>query len=117
MAVEFQRPIGIIQRQSKFSDREVGLNHPDVPAFFKITDNGDIHIMVNQATGIIISAATSSITLVANVVKLLTNEDEGFKWNQKAFNPHATTYNQPALVPLKKFVGSGIYDNVADYLG
>ena len=116
MAVIFKRPTGIIERQSKFSDREVGLNHPDVKSFIKIADNGDIQIMVDEATGIIISPATGTITLVANTLKLLTNADEGFKWNEKAFNYDATTFNQPTLRPLRKFVGSGIYDNITHYL-
>jgi hypothetical protein len=116
MSVNFNRPTGQTQKQDTFSDTEVGINHPFTKAFLRFCDNGDIHLMVSETTGIIMSPSKDAILLVGNVVKFLTNDEEGLRWNQKAFNPDATTYSQPALVPLKTYTGN-MYANIEDYLG
>lgn len=95
MSVYFERPVGIIQRQSKFSSREVGINHPDMQGFIKIADNGDIQIMASEDLGIIISPSKQSIFFVGKTAKFATNE---IKWNQNKFNPYATTYEQSTLL-------------------
>ena len=115
MSVYFERPVGLIQRESNFSSREVGLTHPVMASYIRLADNGDIHIMANQNTGIIISPSKDTILLVANSVKLLTNDEDGFKWNTLSFNPHATLYTEPPLVAPKKS-STNLYDDIDSYL-
>lgn len=114
MSVHFQRPTGLTEILSKFSGREVGITHPNVDGYIRIADNGDIHIMASDQLGIILSPSKDTIFLVANSIKLLTNEEDGLKWNQKSFNPHATTYTEPPLVDTKK--SNNLYDDIEDYL-
>ncbi len=112
MSVLFERPIGIIEKQSKFGGREVGLNHPDVPGYVKISDEGDIYIMADDNLGIIINKAKRTVFLVGNVVKFLTNDDDGLKWNQKVFNAYATDYSEPSLVEPRNI--KGMYDDIVN---
>lgn len=115
MSIQFTRPTSILEKQGLFGDFEVGLSHPHTKAFIKLADNGDIQIMVDEATGIILSPNKGAILLVGNIVKVLTNEQDGLRWNQMAFNPNATTYAQPTLVPLKTYAGN-TYANIENYL-
>ncbi len=111
----FERPSAILGKENKFSKREVGLTHPDQPAYMRIADNGDIHIMANDNVGIIISAAQNTIILVADNVKFLTKEDEGLRWNNLAFNAAAVKYSEPAFIYPKNQT-AGIYDGISDYI-
>ena len=111
----FTRPSDLLAKQSKFNARETGITHPDNDSFFKIADNGDMNIMVQDGLGIIISSAQNCIFLVADTVKFLTKEDEGLRWNKLAFNPNATKYSEPAFIFPKKQT-SGIYDGINDFL-
>ncbi len=110
MTVFFDRPVP----RSDYTGSEVGLTHPTLPSFMKLADNGDIHIMVNDHTGIIISASKDTIFLVANTIKLLTNGEDGFKWNGLSFNHNATVYTEPPLVESKT-ASTNLYDSIGDY--
>ncbi len=114
MAFE-DKPYDLINQGNRFSKREVGLTHPDKPAHLKMLDNGDIHLMVNESLGIIMSSAQNAIILVADNVKFLTKEDEGLRWNKLAFNPKAVKFNEPAFIYPKNQT-AGIYDGVSDFL-
>lgn len=113
MAVYFERPVNIAQKQSRFSGREVGINHPDVSGYIKIADNGDIQIMADEGLGIIISPTKQTIFLVGKTVKIATNE---IKWNQNLFNQYATVYTEPALKPPSD-PNSSMYDDMSKLIG
>ncbi len=115
MSINYTRPTGVNTIQGSFSSTEVGLTHPFNTDYIKLADNGDIYIMANESLGIIISASKQSIILVGDVVKLFTNEDEGFKWNDLAFNPKATKYSEPTFVVPREPVTT-LYDDITDYL-
>jgi hypothetical protein len=115
MAAEIRRPSTILGKQNKFSDSEVGLTHPRTPAFIKLSDNGDMYIMASPDVGIILNAARKSITLVGDVVKFVTKEDDGLNWNDLAFNAKATKYSEPTFVIPKKQTSS-IYDEIDQFL-
>lgn len=89
----------LLNSQNTFSNREVGVTHPDTPAFIRLTDDGDIQIMANDGLGIIINLTNNSITLMANTIRFMTTDHEGLAWNNNFFNSNATTYTQPMLNP------------------
>lgn len=86
-----------LNRRKNFSQREVGLTHPDNPSFVRLTDSGDIEIFSAPGVGIIINGSTKTISLFADNIKFYTKED-GLKWNSMEFNHSATLFSEPALV-------------------
>lgn len=110
----FNTPAAILDKFHYFGPRETGLNHPDLYSFIRLADNGDIHIMVAEGVGIIISATQRTIALVGDQVKFLTREDEGLKWNTLAFNSKATKFNEPAFVCVKE--NRSIFDGIDDFI-
>lgn len=116
MSIHYERPVGVKQRLESFSGREVGVTSPTNPGYLRIADNGDIHLLAERDLGIIISRAKRTIFLVGNCVKLLTNDYEGFKWNNKAFNYSATVYSEPALIETK-LDQTDIFDEIDKYVG
>lgn len=97
-----------LENRGNFSRREVGLTHPDTSSFIKLNDKGEIEIFAGEQIGIIISPVTGTISLFADVVKIHSKEDNGFRWNNMSFNYAGDTYNEPALVKLnEKEINSG----------
>jgi len=99
----------VLNNRNKFSRREVGLNHPDVFSFIKLADNGDIEIMAAPGIGIIISAVTRSVSILADTLKIYTTEDDGIRWNNYSFNYAASDFTEPVLVPLQDYQKSPAY--------
>lgn len=83
-------------RRNSFSNREVGITHPDTSAYIKLCDNGDIEIMAAPGVGIIISALNKSITLHADDIKIYSKPN-GLNWNENYFNPNSDSFEEPAL--------------------
>ena len=103
-----------LEKRSSFSRREVGLTHPDTSSFIKLNDRGDIEIFANEELGIVISPNSGTISIFADVFKIYTKEDAGFRWNNKSFNHAGDSYHEPALVTTDiKEVNPGY--NYADY--
>lgn len=103
-----------LEKRSTFSRREVGLTHPDTSSFIKLNDKGEIEIFAGEEIGIIISPSTGTISLFADIVKVYTKEDSGFRWNNKSLNYAGDSYNEPSLVTTEiKEINSGF--NYADY--
>ena len=100
MAEAFSRPILQIAQQNTFSNSEVGVTHPQHPSYVRLLDNGDVEIMAKDGVGIIMSAASHTITFVGHAVRFLTTDKNGIVWNRTAFNEQATTFNEPALFNL-----------------
>lgn len=88
-----------IKKRHEYSENEVGITHPDNNSFIRLNDRGDIEIFAAPGVGIIISGASRTITLHADSIRLQTKQD-GFRWNNYAFNYSATTYIEPCLVRL-----------------
>jgi len=86
-----------LNRRKNFSQREVGLTHPDNPSFIRLTDSGDIEIFSAPGVGIVINGSTKTISLFADNIKFYTKED-GLKWNSMEFNHSATLFSEPAFV-------------------
>jgi hypothetical protein len=86
-----------LNRRKNFSQREVGLTHPDNPSFIRLTDSGDIEIFSAPGVGIVINGSTKTISLFADNIKFFTKED-GLKWNSMEFNHSATLFSEPAFV-------------------
>jgi len=86
-----------LSRRKNFSQREVGLTHPDNSSFIRLTDSGDIEIFSAPGVGIVINGSTKTISLFADNIKFFTKED-GLKWNSMEFNHSATLFSEPALV-------------------
>jgi hypothetical protein len=110
----FETPVSILDRFQHFGVREVGLTHPDLYSYIRLADNGDIHIMVAEGVGIIISQAQRSVVLVGDQVKFLSREHEGLKWNDLAFNSQATKFSEPALVHIKQ--QRSLYEGIEDFV-
>lgn len=102
-----------VKKRKEFSEREVGLTHPDLSSFIRLNDDGDIEIFAAPGVGIIISAKAKSISFFADYVKVHSKED-GFRWNNYSFNYSASSYVEPTLVKInQKFVHSS--QNGANY--
>jgi len=86
-----------LSRRKNFSQREVGLTHPDNSSFIRLTDSGDIEIFSAPGVGIVINGSTKTISLFADNIKFFTKED-GLKWNSMEFNHSATVFSEPAFV-------------------
>jgi hypothetical protein len=99
----------VLNNRNQFSRREVGINHPDMFSFMKLADNGDIEIMAASGVGIIISAVTRSVTILADTLKIYTTEDDGIRWNKYSFNYAASDFTEPVLVPLQDYQKSAAY--------
>ena len=84
----------VLNKRNQFSRREVGMNHPDMFSFMKLADNGDIEIMAAPGVGIIISAVTRSVTILADTLKIYTTEDDGIRWNNYSFNYAASDFTE-----------------------
>lgn len=100
--------------RNSFSRREVGLTHPDTSAFVRLNDRGDIEIFAGEELGIVISPSSRAISIFADVVKIVTKEDYGLRWNNMSFNYASDMYNEPSLVSTsQKEYNSGF--NYAHY--
>lgn len=114
---KFQRPTHVIRDQDAFTEREIGITHPDLPTHVRLTDNGDIEIIAGDGLGIILSRATRTIILVGDTVKFLTKEEAGLSWNKNCFNARATVFNQPALIEQQAENYSDLYRGIEHYFG
>lgn len=106
----------VFNNRNEFSRREVGLNHPDNDSFLRLTDNGDIEIMAAPGVGIIISAVTRTVSILADTLKIYTTEDDGIRWNKMAFNYAGSNFTEPFLVPLGEFQKSPAYHDYQEYV-
>lgn len=105
-----------LKKRKEFSNREVGLNHPDNHAFIRITDSGEIEIFGGPGIGLVINPGTRSITFFADSVKFYTKEEDGMRWNSYSFNPASDKYNEPALVKTNDFSNNPAYFRSDYYL-
>jgi len=93
-------PVGSeLNRRNQFSQREVGLNHPDTNSFLRLNDEGDVEIFASPGVGIVISASSSTISFFAEKIRFFCSED-GLRWNEFNFNYSASDYSQPTLVKI-----------------
>jgi hypothetical protein len=99
----------VFSKRNEFSRREVGLNHPDNHSFLRLADSGDIEIMAAPGVGIVISAATRSISIFADTLKIYTTEDDGIRWNSYSFNYSGSDFTEPFLVPIREYQKSAAY--------
>lgn len=88
-----------ISKRREFSDREVGVTHPDLASFIRLNDQGDIEIFAAPGIGIVISARSKSISFFGDSIRFFTKED-GLRWNNYNFNYSASTYIEPTLVKI-----------------
>jgi hypothetical protein len=86
-----------MEKRKSFSPREVGITHPDNSSFIRLTDAGDIEIFSAPGVGIVISAATRTVSIFADNIRFHT-KDDGLKWNSMDFNYSADSFVEPALI-------------------
>jgi hypothetical protein len=103
-----------LRKRTTFSRREVGLTHPDTSAFVRLNDRGEVEIFAGEELGIVISPSTRSISIFADVVKIVTKEDYGLRWNNMSFNYSGDEFSEPSLIKTsQKEINSGF--NYANY--
>lgn len=90
-----------IAKRREFSDREVGITHPDLSSFIRLNDQGDIEIFAAPGIGIVISARSKSISLFGDSIRFFSKED-GLRWNSYNFNYSASSFAQPTLVKINQ---------------
>jgi len=113
----FNKPEQEIEAENYFGDNEVGLNHPDVPGFIRIAQNGDIQLVADGGLSIIMSPKSGSITFVADHIKFMTKHDNGLRWNRVAFNDQATTFNEPTFIQIDDAKeGYGMYQGIEHFI-
>lgn len=114
----FNRPTDALSLQDNYSDREVGITHPDVSSFIKLRDNGDVEIVTGEGVGIIMNRNNKSISFFGDHIRFLTREDDtGMRWNKIAFNPKATSFNEPAFVVPAIDDMYNLYQDTDGYFG
>lgn len=104
-----------LKSRKEFSDREVGLTHPDISSFLRLNDNGDIEIFAAPGVGMIISSSSRSISFFGNFVKFFT-KDDGLRWNTYKFNISSYDYSQPTLVKINRKEMNSAQEGVYHYL-
>ena len=105
-----------LNRRSQFSQREVGLTHPDTSSFLRLNDEGDIEIFAAPGVGIVISASSTTISFFAEKVRFFCGED-GLRWNEFNFNYAASDYSQPTLVKINPKTIHSAQNEAYHYLG
>lgn len=88
-----------IKKRREFSDREVGLTHPDLSSFIRLNDQGDIELFATPGIGIVISGKSKTISIFSDSIRFYSKED-GLRWNNYNFNYSASTYSEPTLVKI-----------------
>lgn len=104
-----------ISKRKNFSEREVGFTHPDNSSFIRLSDAGDIEIFAAPGVGLVISAATRTISIFADNIRFHT-KDDGLKWNSMDFNYSANDYTEPALVNSNPENYNPAYINLSNML-
>lgn len=104
-----------VDSRKEFSDREVGLTHPDNRGFLRIADNGDIEIFSGAGIGMIISSESGTISLFADSIRLHTKDDE-LRWNGYTFNPSADDFSEPTFIKTNMQKVHSAVRNVDYYL-
>lgn len=105
-----------LKRRKEFSNREVGITHPDHKGFIRITDSGEIEIFAAPGIGLILNPNTRSISVIADSIKFFCRDDDGLRWNDKSFNPASDVYNEPALLKTNDFLNNPAYYRSNYYL-
>jgi len=104
-----------IKKRKEFSEREVGLTHPDLSSFIRLNDRGDIEIFAAPGVGVVISAKSKSISFFGDCVRFFTKED-GLRWNNYNFNYCASSYIEPTLVKINEKMIHSATNGAAYYL-
>ena len=103
--------------EDNYNPSEPGVTHPHNDAYIKLCNDGTIEIYAGNSTGIFLNPNTRSITFMGDCVKFITNNEDGIRWNDMAFNDQASVFTEPALVPVEKSKGTGNYRGAMEYLG
>lgn len=112
----FNRPSDIIAHQDIFSEREVGVTHPDISSHVRLKDNGDIEILSGEGVGILINRKNRSINFFADHIRFLTKDDDtGMRWNKLAFNHKADKFNEPAFIAIAENDMYNLYKDTDGY--
>jgi hypothetical protein len=106
----------VVKEQDTYGPREVGLTHPDVDGFVRISDAGDIELIATPGVGIIIHPQNRSITIMADHIKFVTKEHDGMIWNSLSFNPRSFNYAEPTFLRFTAEDKHGLYDGSDYYL-
>jgi hypothetical protein len=88
-----------LKNRKQFSEREVGLTHPDLNSFIRLTDQGDIELFAAPGIGIVISGRSKSISLFGDSIRIMCKED-GLRWNKFNFNYASSAFMEPTLVEI-----------------
>jgi len=104
-----------LKKRKEFSDREVGLTHPDLTSFIRLNDQGDIEIFAAPGIGIVISSRSKSISIFGDSIRFFTKED-GLRWNSYNFNYAASNYIEPTLVKISPKTIHSANNKVSYYL-
>ena len=106
----------IKEAQETFQPREPGITHPDNDAYIRLRDNGDVEIVAQPGLAIVMHQQTKGITFVCDNIKFITRDQNGLRWNNRAFNPQSTNFAEPALIPFDAREVTSIYDGVENFL-
>lgn len=112
----FEHPNQIILNQSRFSESEIGLTHPDTGAFIRLCDNGDVEIVAGEGVSIVMSPRSRSIVFNADSIKFVTKEEGGLRWNRQMFNEKATSFQEPTFLEFDDEFVYDIYRGVEDFM-
>lgn len=104
-----------LKKRKEFSDREVGITHPDLQSFIRLNDHGDIEIFASPGVGIIISSRSKSVSIFGDSIRFFS-KDDGLRWNSYNFNYAASNYIEPTLVKVNPKTIHSANNKVSYYL-
>lgn len=114
--MNFEHPAKVIHERSTFGPREVGVSHPDNPAYIKVCDGSRIEAFAGPGVGIIIDLATRSVNIYADKINLHTKQTDGLRWNRLSLNHKATRYTEPAFIQFDLNDILDVFRGVDDFL-
>lgn len=113
---QVNRPYNYLNSLNSYSNREVGITHPDNMSYVRLTDKGVVEIVACPGLAILMNPINKSITLIADDIRMITNDKNGLKWNDLSFNSKGTSSTEPTFMQLEASDFKGIYEGFDDYL-
>lgn len=112
-----EKPFNVAAARDLFSNREVGLVHPDTKAYVKLGDNGNIELICGNELGIIIDSYTRTVHIYGDSVVFHTKKSNGLRMNRLSFNQKATKYTEPTFVESEVSDMPGLFNGIDEIMG
>jgi hypothetical protein len=108
--------VNMMSHEDNYNPSEVGITHPLNDSYIKICNDGTIEIYAGNSTGIFLNPNNQTITFMGDCVKFITNKEDGIRWNNMALNSQASSFTEPALIPVKSENIPSSFRNIMNFI-